>query len=110
MPDLVYGMSDPDSVVRNVSLWALAMIARYAQNAPEQGIKVPRGAFVKLLNSLDWTDRNKSSSALLQLTEKRDAALLSQLRWQALPSLVEMARWKSAGHALTPFFLVRARR
>jgi hypothetical protein len=37
--------------------------------------------------------------ALEQLSEKRDPRLLAQLRRQALAPLMEMARWKSAGHA-----------
>jgi len=48
----------------------------------------------------------KSSYALLALTDKRDPVILSELRQKALPSLVEMARWKSSGHANAPFFLL----
>jgi hypothetical protein len=59
-----------------------------------------------MLNSVEWTDRNKSSLVLLRLTEKRDAAILSSLRQRALQSLVEMSRWKSAGHAYAPFFIL----
>ena len=44
-------------------------------------------------------DRNKSSAALAQMTEQRDPALLTELRKEALPSLIEMARWKWMGHA-----------
>ena len=36
----------------------------------------------------------------------RDPALLAMLRKQALAPLAEMARWKSAGHALAPFMIV----
>jgi hypothetical protein len=32
--------------------------------------------------------------------------VLVPLRKRALPALVEMARWKSSGHAQAPFFLV----
>ena len=46
-----------------------------------------------------WTDRNKSSLALLDLSAARDPKLLEALRREALTSLVEMARWKSEGHA-----------
>jgi hypothetical protein len=52
-----------------------------------------------MLNSCTWSDRNKSAGALEQLTEKRDPALLAEIRDQALTSLVEMAAWKSLGHA-----------
>jgi hypothetical protein len=51
--------------------------------------------FIDLLNSIEWTDRNKSSFALEMLTESRDPALLLDLRARALRSLIEMARWKS---------------
>ena len=36
----------------------------------------------------------------------RDPQLLQRLRAQALPALVEMARWKSDGHAGAAFFLL----
>jgi hypothetical protein len=104
--DLVYGMSDPDGEVRNNSMRALGVIARFAQHAPKRRIKVPTAPFVDLLNSIEWTDRNKASSALLQLTEKLDAAPITSLRQHALQSLVEMARWKSRGHASAPFFIL----
>jgi hypothetical protein len=104
--DLVYGMSDPDSGVRNDSMRALAIIARFARSAPGQRIKVPMQPFVEMLNSLEWTDRNKSAMALFQLTETRDASLFASLRRRALTSLVEMARWKSPGHAQLPFIIL----
>jgi hypothetical protein len=46
-----------------------------------------------------WTDRNKASLALLRLSERRAPRLLEQLRREALVPLVEMARWKTPGHA-----------
>ena len=104
--DLVYGMSDPDSEVRNNSMRALAVIAGFAQHSPKQQIKVPFKPFIEMLNSIVWTDRNKSSFALYQLTKKRNPAVLSKLRKRALPSLIEMSRWKSPGHAFRPFFLL----
>jgi hypothetical protein len=104
--DLVYGMSDPDSGVRNNSMRALAVIASFAQQSPKQRINVPVEPFIDMLNSIVWTDRNKSSFALYQLTEKRDAAVLSKLRERGLASLVEMSRWKSPRHANLPFFLL----
>ena len=104
--DLVYGMTDPDVGVRNNSMRALGVIAKFAQNAPRQSIKVPMQPFIAMLNSIEWTDRNKSAAALFQLTEKRDAVVLSGLRRHALQSLVEMARWKSLPHAQSPFFIL----
>lgn len=104
--DLFYGMGDPDSDVRNSSMRSLAVIADFAQRSPKEQIKVSVRPFIKMLNSIVWTDRNKSAFALYQLTEKRDPAILTQLREQALPSLIEMARWKSPGHAYRPFALL----
>jgi hypothetical protein len=104
--DLVYGISDPDDGVRNISMRALGLIASFAQRSRAQRIKVPVKPFIEMLNSIVWTDRNKSSIALYQLTEKRNPAVLAKLRKQALPSLIEMSRWKAPGHAFSPFFLL----
>jgi len=104
--DLIYAMGDPDGEVRNNAMRALGVIAALAAGAPERGIKIPAEPFVDMLNSTLWTDRNKSSLALRWLTERRDPAVLSKLRERALPALVEMARWKSPGHAQTPFVLL----
>ena len=104
--DLIYGMSDPDSDVRNNSMRALAVIAGFAQESANQRIKVPVEPFIDMLNSIVWSDRNKASFALYQLTEKRDPAVLAKLGGRALSSLVEMSRWKSPGHAFQPFFLL----
>jgi hypothetical protein len=104
--DLVYGMSDPDEGVRNNSMRALEVLAVFAKNSPKQRIKIPVEPFIDMLNSIEWTDRNKSSLALSLLTEKRDPVILSSLRKHALPSLVEMARWKASGHAMPSFTLL----
>jgi hypothetical protein len=106
VPDLIYGMRDPDSGVRNNSMRALAVIAGFLQKSSQQQIKVPFKPFIEMLNSIIWTDRNKSSYALFRLTEKRNPAVLSMLRDHALPSLIEMSRWKSPGHASSSFFLL----
>jgi hypothetical protein len=104
--DLVYGTRDPDSEVRNNSLRALGVLARFAQSPAGHEIKVPLEPFVDLLNSIEWTDRNKSALALFSLTAARDPLLLASLRRRALESLVDMARWKSPGHAQYPFFIL----
>jgi hypothetical protein len=104
--DLVYGMSDPDEGVRNNSMRALEVLAVFAKSSPKQRIRIPVEPFIDMLNSIEWTDRNKSSLALYRLTEKRDPAILSTLRERALPSLVEMARWKASGHAMPSFTLL----
>jgi hypothetical protein len=106
VPGLVYGMNDPDDGVRNSSMRALALIADFAQRHPKERIDVPVRPFIEMLNSIVWTDRNKSSLALYKLTEKRDPVILAELRKRALPSLIEMARWKSFGHAYPPFAIL----
>lgn len=97
--DLVYGMSDPDANVRNNSMRALAVFSAMAPTAGRPRVQIPAEPFIRLLNSSIWTDRNKSSLALMRLTAGRDARLLARLRREAWTSLVEMARWKSLGHA-----------
>jgi hypothetical protein len=52
-----------------------------------------------MLSSGIWTDRNKASLLLLQLTEKRDKELLDEIRVGAVEPLIEMARWRNTGHA-----------
>lgn len=103
--DLVAAVKDPDGDVRNNAMRALGVMA----NARESGklkIKIPWEPFIDLLNSLVWTDRNKSSFALVNLTQKRDPVLLARLRDRALSSLVEIARWKDRGHAAAGFFIL----
>jgi len=104
--DLIYGMRDPDEEVRNNSTRALWLIAMLGQRSPELGIKVPPESFISMLNSIVWTDRNKSSLALLEISYNRDPALLAELRQSALPSLIEMARWKTPGHAMASQFML----
>jgi hypothetical protein len=104
--DLIYGTSDPDDQVRSNCTRALWIIAKYAQRKPELGIQVPPTVFIDLLNSLVWTDRNKSSNALLETTFNHDPAVLAEIRAKALPSLIEMARWKAIAHAQASLFLL----
>ena len=46
------------------------------------------------------------SGALLAMSADRDPELLAALRKRALAPLIEMARWKSKGHALPAFFIL----
>lgn len=104
--DLAAAMRDPAPDVRNNAMRALALFAQYAREHPDSNLSVPSAPFVDLLNSVDWSDRNKASAALLPLTESRDSRLLADLRHRALDSLIEMARWKSPGHAYMPFVVL----
>jgi hypothetical protein len=100
VPDLVNAARDPDGAVRNNAVRALAVMAMYEQANPEAGLQVPYAPLIDLLNSLEWTDRNKASFALAALTTTRDPALLRELRERAMPSLIEVARWRAPGHAM----------
>jgi hypothetical protein len=96
--DLVYAMRDSSEGVRNNAMRALAVFANAAPGArPTRPI--PYDGFIALLSSLVWTDRNKASWALEELSARRDPRLLARLQREAIPPLVEMARWKSPGHA-----------
>jgi hypothetical protein len=98
--DLVHAMSDPDETVRNDGMRGLGLIAGLAERRPELGITVPYEPFVELLRSPAWTDRNKASFALVQLTAARDPAVLNTIARAVMPELTQMARWRSLGHAL----------
>jgi hypothetical protein len=104
--DLVRAMRDPAGDVRNPAIRALAVftLARPAPGRPAP--RVPYEPFVELLSSPVWTDRNKSVTALADLLQARDRQPLERLRATALASLVEMARWKYAGHAAPALFLL----
>lgn len=104
--ELLAATEDPSPEVRNNALRALAIMALYKQAHPDAPYDVPVGSFVRLLNSIDWTDRNKASFVLVALTESRDPALLKQLRDSAFDALTEMARWKVFGHAVAPALIL----
>jgi hypothetical protein len=104
--DLLHAVGDPDDEVRNNAVRALAILAGWANAHPEAGITIPAEPFIGFLNSVLWTDRNKGVFALIALTDSRDSALLAQLRTQALPSLVEMARWTNPGHAMAAYLIL----
>lgn len=104
--DLLDAVRDADEGVRNNATRVLMAIAALAQRQPERGIHIEATPFVAMLNSIVWTDRNKAALVLMSLTANRPAQVLDQLREQALPSLVEMARWKSLAHAQAAYFLL----
>jgi len=100
--DLVHGMSDPSEDVRNNAMRALMVFAHAAPPAP----RIPYHPFIALLNSPVWSDRNKAAGALKELSKDRDPQLLRRLRNESIAPLVEMARWKSDGHALFAFIIL----
>jgi hypothetical protein len=93
---LVRASLDPDGGVRNDAVRALEVLAGAK---PDLAKRIPPEPFVRLLRSGVWLDRNKASLVLVALTNSRDPRLLSLLHTDALDSLVEMARWRSVGHA-----------
>jgi hypothetical protein len=101
--DLVYGMNDSSEAVRNNAMRALAVMAAAS---PGLARRIPVEPFIGLLNSPEWTDRNKASLALMGLSQSRDPGLLETLRHQATVPLVEMARWKARGHAMPALMIL----
>ena len=101
-------MHDPDEGVRNNAMRAL-LVFTYTKPTPRRPTpRVPEAPFIEFLGSPVWTDRNKSVGAVAELSRTRDPRLLARLRATALGPLVEMARWKSAGHA-EPALVILAR-
>lgn len=94
---LVRASHDPDADVRNDAVRALWVLANYSQKV---AARIPASGFVGLLNSGIWDDRNKASLLLMKLTQSRDPELLAELRARALPSLIEIARWRDTSHAV----------
>lgn len=105
--DLVHAMSDASAEVRNSAARSLALFAGMPAAAGRP--RLPYQPFIALIESMEWSDRNKAVVALARLSESRDAALFRQLKREPMAALVEMARWKSAGHAL-PAALLLGRR
>jgi hypothetical protein len=85
------------------ALWVFAdMVPGASRSVP----RIPFEPFLALLNSSVFSDRNKASAALMSLTARRDPELLARLRKESLASLIEMARWRSAGHAYAAFTIL----
>jgi len=104
--DLQYALKDADAGVRANATRSLVAIEVLAKLDPKQGIKISPTWFIEMLNSLSWSDRNRAVMALQILTDQPDPAVLDQIRDRALPSLIDMARWKTLAHALPPYLLL----
>jgi hypothetical protein len=98
-PLLASAALDPSEEVRNYATRALAVMAVFANTNPDQGIEIPSDPFIVMLNSIVWSDRNKSLAVLANLTAGRDADLIDDLSAGALMSLIEMCAWNHWGHA-----------
>lgn len=104
--DLKYALDDADGTVRNNAMRSLGAFAVLSRVNPQSGINVPPDWFVSLLHSVEWGDRHNAAVNLVTLTDSRDPKTLRELRRRALPSLIEMARWKHLEHALPPYILL----
>ena len=104
--DLFYAVRDPDDTVRSNAIRALGALAVKAKLDPEAEIKIQPTWFVEMLNSVVWTDRNYAATALTTLTESRDPRTLELIRERAFTSVVEMARWQHAEHAIPGYILL----
>jgi hypothetical protein len=93
---LVTASRDPNEGVRNNAVRALGVLAQASAPIAKS---IPADSFIDMLNSGTWTDRNKGSHLVAILSKARDPGLLRQLRVRALPSLIEMARWRDPKHA-----------
>jgi HEAT repeats len=93
---LVHASLDPDEDVRNDAVRALEVLAGAKADLAQ---RIPPEPFIRLLRSGVWSDHNKASLLLVALTTARAPKILTQLRFDALDSLIEMARWRSIGHA-----------
>lgn len=90
---LVRASRDVNDTVRNNAVRALSVLA---QSSPKVAARIPAGAFIDMINSGSWTDRNKGGWLLEILSAPRDPKLLAQLRARTMESLIEMAQWRSA--------------
>ena len=59
-----------------------------------------------MINSIVWTDRNKGTMVLMQLTQTYNKKFLQEIKQQALPSIIEMAKWKDRSHSFSSFVLL----
>lgn len=104
--DLQYALQDADDAVRANAARSLKDIAVLGRKRPELGIKVAPVWFVEMLNSIALSDRWQATQALVVLTDQPNPAVLDLLRERAVPSLTEMARWKTLDYALPAFLLL----
>jgi len=97
--DLQYALRDPDPGVRVNAVHSLVAFA-------VAGVKVEATWFIEMLNSPSWIDRTKALAALQLLTDSHSKEVLDQIRMRALPSLMEMAQWKTLKDALPAYMLL----
>jgi hypothetical protein len=104
--DLQYALQDADESVRGNAVRSIKAIAVLSQKRPELGLKIAPTWLVAMLNSIVLSDRAQAAEALVILTDRPNPSALDLMRERALPTLAEMARWKTLRYALPPFLLV----
>jgi hypothetical protein len=103
--DLQYAMRDPDEAVRGNAIRSLHAAVMKA-DTPSQAVPVPFTTLVDLLHSVVLSDRVEAADMLVTVTDDGNPQAIALMRSEALPTLIEMARWKSLFYALPPFMLV----
>lgn len=83
---------DPDESVRNNATRALGVLL---EAFPEDSKGLDLDNLLHLMNSPNWTDRNKASMVLERVSRTRDRAVLDRMNAESRGALVEMARWTS---------------
>jgi hypothetical protein len=99
-------LQDPDPLVRNNAGRALSVIFSYAKAHPELSLSATPDLvhiLIGMLDSVQWSDRNKAVAMLLKLDEEE--LVLKELRLSAVSSLIEMAQWQSS-HGEMAFMLL----
>jgi len=99
--DLVRAMTDSDPGVRNDAMRALMVFSRSRIPPP-----IPYQAFVGLLDTPTWTDLNKSSFVLMELSSTRNPRLLDLLRKRSMPVLSAMAHWRDRDHSQPAYWML----
>lgn len=104
--DLQYALQDADDAVRTNAARSLKDIAVLGRKQPDLGIKIAPVWLVEMLNSIVLSDRLQATQALVVLTDEPNTSVLDLLRERSVPSLTEMARWKTLEYALPAFLLL----
>jgi hypothetical protein len=104
--DLQFALQDPDESVRANAIRAIVAVAVLAAKQPDLDLRISPTWFVELLNSVVLSDRAESAEALLTLTDRSNPTAMELVREKALPTLAEMARWKTPRYALPSFLLL----
>jgi hypothetical protein len=103
--ELTFAATDPDPGVRNNAVRALSLLYAYATANKTPLAPAPEliQLAVAMLDSVNWTDRNKGLALLLSLDGY--PAVLVELRKNSIPSLVEMCHWPP-GHGVMAYMLL----